>query len=546
MSNILFNRRVPSEPIEEDRFVPASFNAPRGITASAALVDLRNKKEIESIGKRRQTDKWQAEAWDYYDLIGEVKASANLIANVLSRINLYPAYVEDAASIPSNINSVEGLEEGLQKYAEDSLFLLESGNGGTAGLLRDAALNLFVVGECWLVKEPAKTPYEADRWQIRSVDEIINTTGKDATAAIKPRRDSKPADYTYLPRNQFISRIWRSHPRYSDEADSSMRGLLDICDELLLMGRTSRATAKSRLNAGMLFIPDGITNMTQSDSDDPEVDDEDSFEEQLIDAMVTPIADEASASAVVPLVVRGPEDMGEKIKFIKFERTIDPQIIARSEKLLDRILAGLDIPLDVAKGLSGVKYSNAILIEEQLYKAHIEPLVLMIVDCLTIGFLRPYLRATGMFPEDQINKTVIWYDPSAITAKPSKAEAATTGYGIGAVSKAAWRRYNGFAESDAPSELEVAQRFANERGALSETLTEALVKTMVPAHILEQNRQDALGESDPASANALGEALGTGPVTGEAPVEGEALAVEEEAPSNPVSGSPKDLLEPPK
>lgn len=531
---ILTRRDLPEPEDEGNSFQPASYNTPRAITASAAKVDLKNKKEVDAIQKRRQTDKWQEEAWDYYDLIGEIKYSANIVANVLSRINLFPAYVENSGSIPSDLDSVEDkLEEGYADDVHNALHLLESGNGGTSGLLRDAALNLFTVGECYLVREPARySTGEPEKWQIRSIDEITSTKGRNATVAIKPRRDSKPNDYIPLPKDGYISRLWKTHPRYADEADSSMRGLLDLCDELLLLGRTSRASAKSRLSSGMLFMPDGLSNATQSDSDDEEAvdaEEPDSFEEELIDAMVTPIADEGSASAVVPLVVRGPEDLGDKIKYFKFERAIDPQIIQRAGSLLDRILSGLDIPKDMAAGLSNVKYSNGVIIEEQLYKIHVEPLILMIVDCLTVGFLRPAMRSLG-YDEGTISRTVVWYDPSNITAKPSKAEAATTGYEIGAVSHETWRRANGFAESDAPSPEEVAQRLAKEKGLLSEALTEKLISMIIPDGIESATREAQLeesGESAEALENALGsesesevETPSSGPDTGEAPPSG--------------------------
>jgi hypothetical protein len=280
---------------------------------------MKNKKEVDAINKRRQADKWQQEAWEYYDLIGEIKYTANLVASVMSRVNLYVGYVDKSANVPSEISTMDKLDPEFIQQAEDILYLLESGNGGTSGLLRNAALNLFVTGECWLVQEPARySTSEPAKYNIRSVEEITATTGRNSQVVIKPRRDSKPADFLPLPTKGFITRIWRNHPRYSDEADSSLRGILDICDQLLLVDRTASATAKSRLNGGLLFVPDGLSNVSQNDGDleDGDMgggsdDEQDSFEEELIAAMVTPIEDVGSASAVVPLVVRGPEDLGE-------------------------------------------------------------------------------------------------------------------------------------------------------------------------------------------------------------------------------------------
>ena len=81
-------------------------------------------------------------------------------------------------------------------------------------------------------------------------------------------------------------------------------------------------------------------------------------------------------------------DLGDKIKHIRIQREIDTTTIDKVNSLLDRILSGLAIPKDVAAGLSGVKYSNAIIVEETLYSSHIEPLIMQQLDTRTRLFLR--------------------------------------------------------------------------------------------------------------------------------------------------------------
>jgi hypothetical protein len=505
---------------------PAAYNNPRTLTASAARIDMKNRKHIDAITKRRQTDKWQEEAWEYYDLIGEIKYVANLVSSQISRVNLYVGYVDRTSNVPSIIDDVKDLDPDFIKDANDILYMLESGNGGTAGLLRTAALNLFVAGECWLVREPSKySTGEPDRYQIRSVEEVTATTGKNKQVAIKPRRDAKPSDYTLLPTNGFATRIWRNHGRYSDEADSSMRGVLDTCDAILQLDRAAIAAAKSRMNAGMLFIPDGLSQATTTEDEMGETHEVDeSFEEELIAGFMTPVEDITSGATLVPTMVRGPQDLGEKIRHISFERSVDPQLNQLGKDLLDRLLSGLDIPKDIAHGMSSVKYSNAIIIEEQLYKAHIEPLILFIVDCLTIGFLRQALRKQG-WDEKLVNRVVVWYDSTAITAKPSKAEAAQALYAMKLISGAAVLRANGFAPEDAPSSLEKVQRMAEERAMISDAMSETLLNTIIPDDVKNDARDAALAMSDPASANALQNALG-----------GE--------PAAPEAGAPSDTIEP--
>jgi hypothetical protein len=485
-----------------------SYSSPRPLTAAAAQVRVNDKGEAEQFKARRASTSaaWQAEAWEYYDAIGEVKYAFNLVASVVSRIRLYAAVVDNPAETPVSVRNSSTIDERLGAAAERALSRLDSAYGGQPGLLRDAALNLSVTGECYLVHMPErKGTGISESWDIRSVDEVqIDSKNK---YGIAPRRDilsgnsssnAKTKGLIPLPESAFVGRIWRAHPRFSEEADSSLRGLLDLCAELLLLNRTFRATARSRLNAGALYLPDGLSVAASPQPDYPYEDDletdpgmtpdeaADEFEDQLVDAMTTPIRDEDSASAVVPLIIRGPAELGDKIRQFKFERSFDPALAERAERVLERILQGLDVPKDVVTGLANVKYSNALQIDEALYKAHIEPLMLLIVDALTVVYLRPYLIANG-YPEAEVNRIVIWYDPSAVATRNDRAADADAGFDRMAVSYDTWRRTHGFSEADAPAPNEVALRLIFEKGVITPELTEAVLNSLAP-EVFESTR----------------------------------------------------------
>jgi hypothetical protein len=477
---------------------PLPYSTPRPITAAAVQIPLNDKGEIEKFKQRRagsSTD-WQAEAWEYYDAIGEIKYAFNLVASVVSRIRLYSAAVDTPSETPVPIRSSSTVDSRLAYAAERALSRLDSAYGGQAGLLRDAALNLSVSGECYLVQFPERKGSNLpESWDIRSTDEL--QVDDRNSYMIIPRREvassttRATANGIKLPNTAFVGRIWRAHPRYSEESDSSLRGLLDLCSELLLLNRTFRATARSRLNAGALYLPDGLSVAAQGDPDYP-YDDEndlnpgvtaeeaaDEFEDQLIDAMTTPIRDEDSASAVVPLIIRGPAELGDAIKQFKFERSFDPALAQRADRVLERILQGLDVPKDIVTGLANVKYSNALQIDEALYKAHIEPLMLLIVDALTVVYLRPALIAAGFSPED-VKRVCIWYDPSLVATRNDRAADADAGFDRMAVSYQAWRRAHGFSDTDAPDAKELAIRLMVEKGAVSPELTEAMFGALAP------------------------------------------------------------------
>lgn len=494
----------------------ASYNSPRPLTASATQIKIGDRNEAEQFKQRRNagSSMWQSEAWEYYDAIGEIKYAFNLVASIVSRVRLYSAVVSNPSETPSPIKSVQNFDARLMQAAERALARLDSAYGGQAGLLRDAALNLQVTGECYLVQVPAKLATGTDEsWDVRSVDEL-NADAK-GNYIITPRRElragvgstHKPGT-TILPKGAFVGRIWKAHPRYSEEADSSLRGILDLCSELLLLNRTFRATARSRLNAGALYLPDGLSVASTPDPDFPYTDEdgvyteptpeeyEDEFEDQLIDAMTTPIKDEDSASAVVPLIIRGPAELGDKIKQFKFERSFDPALASRSDRVLERILQGLDVPKDIVTGLANVKYSNALQIDESLYKAHIEPLMLLIADALTVVYLRPYLKANG-FSETEVDKVVVWFDPTAVSTRNDRAQDADSGFDKMAVSYETWRRAHGFSETEAPSPTEVALRLLIEKGAITPELTEAMLGVVAPDVMVKIREASQAGNPAP-------------------------------------------------
>ena len=523
----------------------AIYSTPRTLTAAAAQIKVNDKGEFEQFRIRRSagSSAWQAEAWEYYDAIGEIKYAFNLVASVVSRIRIYAAVIDDPSETPISVRQSELIDDRLGAAAERALARLNSAYGGQAGLLRDAALNLSVAGECYLVQMPAKPSQRLpESWDVRSVDEV--TTDPRGGFNVIGRREQSTTSQggigqaSKLGKDAFVGRIWRSHPRFSDEADSSLRGLLDLCAELLLLNRTFRATARSRLNAGALYLPDGLSVASQGDGDFPyESEDgigpnftaeeaEDEFEEQLMDAMTTPIRDEESASAVVPLIIRGPAELGDKIKQFKFERSFDPALAERSDRVLERILQGLDVPKDVVTGLANVKYSNAMQIDESLYKAHIEPLMLLIADALTVVYLRPYLIANG-FEESQVNKIVVWYDPSAIATRNDRATDADAGFDRMAVSANTWRRAHGFSDADAPTPKELSIRLLQERGVFTPEFTEAMLSAIAPEVIntvRSQQQQSSVAPIPPELQEALDAASKGAEAAGiatEAPTEGQ-------------------------
>lgn len=505
--------------LRQPSFEAVPLNANRTITAAASRIDMTNDKQVKLITDTKKDSQWQSKAWDHYDAIGVIKYSANLLANTASRVLLYPAYNSDPSRVPVNINKAVDNEHIPEEFAEEIVQVLSelggSGDVGISGIIRDFFLNMFITGECWLIQEEKSHVWGTEtRWTIRSVDEIISLPGakKDKPKfGIKKTRSSSDNEATPIQVNSFVSRMWRSHPRFKAEADSSMLALIDDCEEYLMHSRSIRATSRSKIPSGILLISEEIAAAYEQHTDDLE-DDQDvlTFEDDLVDALIEPINSEGDVSEQVPLVVRVPNDrLGESIRHISLERNLDNHVGKLAEDKLDSILRGLDIPKDIATGLDDVKYTNSVVIEDSLYKAHVEPMVVAMCDQLTIGYLRPILRSRGI-PEDIVNKVVVWYDPTAITAKPSKSSAADKGYEFGVLSGESWRKHNGFSEDDAPQGHEVVERLAFKNAVISETILEALIRKLTP-ELLEEVRGEQLNKSSDFTTDALLNALDGNP-----------------------------------
>ena len=437
-----------------NRATAAPYGARRAITASAERVKL-----TDAATTTRPYTAWQHDAWTGFERVGEIHYGFTLLANLLSRVRIYAAVIGETNEAPADIAGEAGRKRVKGKLADDALAIMnELQQADFAGMVRAFSLNLSVPGECYLIKLPQQI---GGQWAIRSVDEVqVRNTG---IILVSLRGSAK--ENIELPKDTYIARIWRQHPRFSKEPDSSMVGVADSIEELLMLTRLVRGAARSRMNAGMLFIPDGLTAGPGTTTTDEPVLEEpsdpmtalrnapttstgDDFLSQLMDNMTTPIADEASAAAVVPMLTTGPGELGNMIRHITFDRKSDEWLIQRIDKSLERILHGIDIPKELVTGMAAVKYSNAVVIDENLYKSNIEPLALTLADSMSSVYLLPRLRAMGYSDED-LKDVAVWYDPSEIVTRPNSADEATQGVDRGLVSDAAWRREHGYAETDA-------------------------------------------------------------------------------------------------
>ena len=380
---------------------------------------------------------WQREAWRFYDITGELRFAANWIANVLSR----------AALVAAKRNARGDTIDAASPKAIAAMDALFAGCEGQAAMLSALGLHLTVAGEAYIVGRTitAPTGETIEKWEVIGVQEMRNAGNTWTIDYGSGQRAIQLAD------DDVIIRVWRPHPRRRIEADSPVRALLPVLTELEYLTRHVFAQVTSRLaGAGLLILPQGMSFPPASNADpttgDVPANSATAFMQTLGEAMLTPIKEPSNASALVPIVVTVPDDLVDKANLIHFWSDLDSHAIEMRTEAIRRFALGMDMPPEVVLGLavagSSANHWTSWQIEESAIKVNIEPLLQLITDALTDGYLVP---ATGDITD------VITSDTSDIRLRPDRSKEAFELYDRGEIDGEALRRENGFDEDDAPS-----------------------------------------------------------------------------------------------
>lgn len=443
---------------------------PNALIASAARISLNDRRSVETTRRRKQA--WQSEAWDVHDEVGEIGYAVSYIANLMSKLRLFPAMRVTPDQPPIPLDSDDStFPAQYRQLAIDTLSRLRSSQGGQSAILRELSQNLEVAGELYLhghseaattndeqlalndwgqPQAEAVTPDMVEDWQVRSVDEL--TVQGDQFVL---RRGPGSTAGTPIPSTDLVIRLWERHPRFSELSTCAMRRVLAEAEALLLLSREIRAQSKARMNNGLLLVPSelsfGPVDPTRDSGDGEEADDP--FDADLNEAMITPVQEEGSASTVVPMVVRGPAEYLKEIRYLTLERPLDAGLEARIEQRILRIARGMDIPAEVITGFQATTFANAAQVRQSEFDDHIEPRAVLVCDAITAGYYQWALEVAGV-PEDVASTTFVWFDPEAIIVKPDTAETAGVAFTAGVISPAAYRNALGFTEDDAPDDAD--------------------------------------------------------------------------------------------
>jgi hypothetical protein len=405
-------------------------------------------------------EKWQEDAWRFYDEVGELRFGVSWIANALSRVNLGAAMQPLATGDePTLIDYEDERATPLQRRAVEIVDTIAGGSAGQGQMLAQFGIQLSVAGLAWLVIEPDLDDPDDDAfstWSVYSSSEVRAAAHGDGIEIRVGNRE-----WRLVHPNGIVVKVWRRHPQRSWDADSPTHGVLGVLREIVMLQQHIQASAQSRLaGAGILAVPsEAVFPPGQGQTGDPgeNTNDDDQFVETLIDSMVTPISDRGSAAAVVPLVIKVPGEFVDKITHIKFDTPFDDRVLDLMDGAIKRLALGLDIPPEILTGTSAMNHWGAWQVAEEAITLHIEPLAEMIVHALTIGYLRPALQAEG-FPREDIDELMLWYDTSDLRTRPDRSGSAVEAYDRYELSGEAMLRELGLGVDDAPTDEEKRER----------------------------------------------------------------------------------------
>lgn len=387
---------------------------------------------------------WQLRAWEYYDLVGELRFAAQWISNALSRCRLYVGMPDESGKAPDPIGEDDA--ENADPRARMPLDELFGGAAGQPEMLARLAMHLTVPGESYVVG------FDDDkgerRWMVASSEEFTKSSGNQ----VKIRLPESDRLFPIALDKSTVIRLWRPHPRRAWEADSPVRAALGVLKELMDLSSHITATLESRLaGAGVWLLPESAV-LPAPLSQEGQPLHEDPAMATLIDAMVTPLGDRDSAAAVVPIIVRIPDAAAGKSEYLTFSTPLDEKIGELRDADIRRFATVIDVPAEVLTGTAEVNHWGMWKVEESAVKLHIEPLLGLICDALTTRYLWPALTAMGV---ENAESYVIWYDASDLILRPNRGPEALNLYNQGGLVKSATvLRANGFSEDDAPDEEE--------------------------------------------------------------------------------------------
>lgn len=387
-----------------------------------------------STHRSRREMAWQQKAFLYAKGIPELNYASRFYSKMLTKLRIYPAF-----RLPSD--ETEPITEGPPV---DLLDRIQDPGGGRSGLLRSYGRLMFITGECYLFGRELNK--DTERWACVSVKEI-DFDGK--SILWKPTSSAEPIRYSAAQAEAY--RLWTPDPEFSGDAESPMRGILEIAAELDVLTKAVASTAVSRMINGILKVPAELSFGSDEAGvdDDPETN---SFLADWIEHIIGIIENAGSPEAGAPFLAEGALEYLAGLEWMKtHDPATDYMEQAMRKEAIDRAAMGMDLPPEVLKGMAEANHWGARQILHDTWRSHGSVVAEQFCDDLADAYLRPALREAGF---DRWREVVVAYDDSNVVVPPDRTDDADKALDRANVSDPGYRQMKGIPESMAPSEEE--------------------------------------------------------------------------------------------
>lgn len=412
-------------------------------------------------------DDWQADAWRYLELVGELQYVISWRAWSASRCRLVASAMDEQGAPMGDIPE----DDPNAQKVRDIVNSIGGGVSGQAKLIQRAAYLLSVVGECWIgmiVRDAAREEtidglalpvdisrpgYQLEQWYVFGKEQITSTP---SGVILKLPDGSKHEFHQDV---DALFRVWAEHPMDPSKPVSPIWSNRKVLNGIVQADATIQAANNSRLvGNGLLFVPQEMSlpqqvapasvPVGQTDTHDPvpffEPNSAQALQDLLFDVASTAKRDPASQAAMLPIIAAVPGEMIKNVNWIRPGSDIPETTLKIQEADVRRLAMGLDVAPERLFGMSEGNHWSAWAIDENDIKVHVAPLVQIITDALTQEILREKLADEGLDPDQYI----VWYDTTALSQDPDKTDEARDAFDRGAITAAALRQHLGFDDED--------------------------------------------------------------------------------------------------
>lgn len=396
-------------------------------------------------GYRFTDEAWQRLAWDFYDTNPQLHNAVDYIGSAASMVRIFVAHVDE-----------NGVRQGEVDDDDEVGALAETLFGGPANkaeILRALAESLTVAGECFIIGKP-RANQTFDQWfvaapsEVRKNGDIVYVNmGRAVREEINPGRD-------------IVIRVWTPHPRRAYLADSPVRALLGLLDEMQQMQMFIRAQLNSRIaNATILPVPSTLA-VPKGDNQAVATDD---IYQQLFEVITSNLEGKGTAAQIAPILWQMPLaelQAMSGVQPIRFDSPLSDQAIQMRQEQQQKLAIGMNVPVEIQLGGQDMNHWSIWWAGEEFIVKTMQPLFNRVVDALTVAYLYGALKSLGKDPK----RYTYWYDTAPLANSANKLNDTLNLYNANPplVSAATVRREGGYNEADAPSEEEVGARFIKE------------------------------------------------------------------------------------